>query len=320
MISWAGYCGRSATGRGHQPECSRRWTQSPSLEWLEPLARTDFGHFDLARFGVTPDKKVNRKLAFSLIARPSPFEPKPWMTLVSGGSGGRPWDNVMWNIARWLIRHLDDPNLLLWLVKQGGQLHSELIEHIRRTMDGLAKLESAGKTEKLEDIRAKAPNAIPRPAMRKLWDLVLTGRAKSAEDDRGLYQWRERFSRDGLTTSLRLELREKLTPRVALSEPFDWPTDDRRGGRRRQNQKSRRTENRAVRTIRSLGLAGATPKRGLEKGARGLTTRLQRVAGGRARSNARSGRDRRDRTTCPMCINRQSVSTRRTTHCRTGQP
>ena len=201
----------------------------PSLEWLEPLARTDFGHFDLARFGVTPDKKVNRKLAFSLIARPSPFEPKPWMTLVSGGSGGRPWDNVMWNIARWLIRHLDDPNLLLWLVKQGGQLHSELIEHIRRTMDGLAKLESAGKTEKLEDIRAKAPNAIPRPAMRKLWDLVLTGRAKSAEDDRGLYQWRERFSRDGLTTSLRLELREKLTPRVALSEPFDWPTDDEEG-------------------------------------------------------------------------------------------
>ena len=62
--------------------------------------------------------------------------------------------------------------------------------------------------------------------MRPLWDLMLTGRIKSTGDDRGLYDWRRRFSRGGLTTGLRLELREKLTPRVRLSEPFGWPTDD----------------------------------------------------------------------------------------------
>ncbi len=40
--------------------------------------------------------------------------------------------------------------------------------------------------------------------------------------DLDLYRWMERFRRDGLTTSLRLELRDSLTPRVSLREPFRW--------------------------------------------------------------------------------------------------
>lgn len=38
--------------------------------------------------------------------------------------------------------------------------------------------------------------------------------------DLDLYRWMDRFRRDGLTTSLRLELRDSLTPRVSLREPF----------------------------------------------------------------------------------------------------
>lgn len=41
-----------------------------------------------------------------------------------------------------------------------------------------------------------------------------------------IYGWRERFSREGLTSALRLELREILTPRVRISPPFRWPDDD----------------------------------------------------------------------------------------------
>ena len=38
----------------------------------------------------------------------------------------------------------------------------------------------------------------------------------------GLHQWSKRFQREGLTPSVRLELRELLTPRVVLSAPIRW--------------------------------------------------------------------------------------------------
>jgi hypothetical protein len=40
-----------------------------------------------------------------------------------------------------------------------------------------------------------------------------------------LYRWREVFRRDGLTSTVRLALREALSPRVALREPFRWPEE-----------------------------------------------------------------------------------------------
>lgn len=44
--------------------------------------------------------------------------------------------------------------------------------------------------------------------------------------DFDLYRWLDRFRRDGLTTSLRLELRDCLTPRVSLREPFRWTAQE----------------------------------------------------------------------------------------------
>jgi hypothetical protein len=132
----------------------------------------------------------------------------------------------MWHLARWLIRHLNDPALLLWLVKHGGQLHDDLVWWIEYRLDELAKLERDGNTDELARIRAGAPNAIPGPLMRTLWRLLLTGRVKSRLRDFDLYRWRDRFKRDGLTATLRLELRAMLTPRVSLREPFRWPAED----------------------------------------------------------------------------------------------
>ena len=56
--------------------------------------------------------------------------------------------------------------------------------------------------------------------MRTLWRLVLSRRTEVAADDRNLNGWCSRFKRHGLTAALRLELREKLTPRVRLRKPF----------------------------------------------------------------------------------------------------
>lgn len=200
----------------------------PSLDWLEPLSEPRYLHSDLGRFGVQSKTAVDDKLDFSLVHRPSPYHLAPWMCIADTGAGvrGSRWDEVMRQLALWLIRHLDNPALILWLVKRGGQPHDDLIWWIERRLDELGKFERDGNTTELARIRANSPKAIPGPLMRTLWRLMLTGRVKSSFRDFDLYRWRDQFRRDGLTATLRMELREMLTPRISLRAPFRWPAED----------------------------------------------------------------------------------------------
>lgn len=195
----------------------------PSLDWLLDAFATDrYGHTDLVRFGVPPRDNADPKLRFSLIHRPAPYPLAPPMRLVAGGIAATQWDDVMSQLARWLVRHLNDPRLVLWIAERGGQLHEQWIWQIEHRLDELAQLERDGKTSELADIRAHAPNAIPVPLMRTLWRLLLSGRVKSPWREPDLYRWKSRLKREGLTATVRLELRELLSPKVRLSKPFRW--------------------------------------------------------------------------------------------------
>lgn len=199
----------------------------PSLDWLEPLSEELYRHADLGRFSVPPQTTVDDKLAYSLISRPAPYPLAPWMRIVDAGHRSSHWDAVMFQLARWLLRHLDDPKLLIWLIKHGGQLHDQLIWLIEGRLGELDKLANVVNTNELDRIRANAPNAIPRPAMRTLWRLLLNGHVKSGVRDLSLYRWLDQFKHDGLTASVRLALRETLTPCLSLREPFRCSgTDD----------------------------------------------------------------------------------------------
>ena len=200
----------------------------PSLDWLEPLGEEGFHHEDLNRFGVPPKTTVDKNLAFSLTRRPAPYDLAPKMALANTGVRDTRYDNVMRQLARWLIRHLNNPTLLLWLVKQGGKLHTEMADRVAHRMDELAKLEHLGKIKELDHIRRYAPDAVPDAQMRTLWGLLLSGRVKTVREDLDLYRWSRKLRRDGLTTVLRLELREMLSPRVSLRDRFPWPFDDDR--------------------------------------------------------------------------------------------
>jgi len=199
----------------------------PPLDWLlEAFSDERFQHSDLARFGVPPLAEVDSKLRFSLVRRPASYDRAPPMLLASGGIIGSQWDDVMFNMARWLVRHLDDPRLIIWIAERGGQMHDRwpwLIEH---ELDRFASLAREGKTSELDEIRLHAPKAIPGPLMRTLWRLLLSSRVKSPWHDPDLYRWKGRLKREGLTATLRLELRELLAPKVVLKKPFRWGDDD----------------------------------------------------------------------------------------------
>ncbi len=198
----------------------------PSLDWLYAFSEERYLHCDLERFGVHPYAKLDNKLAFSFICRPAPYNRAPLMSLVSGGVADSQLDKVMYQIARWLVRYLNDPALILWLAPRGGMLHNQLIFLIEQALDRYFRLEQEGKTDELEEIRINAPNAIPTTLMRKLWCLLLSGRVKSLFCDLDLYGWKDRLKRDGMTTSLRMELRELLAPKIMLRKPFRWSEND----------------------------------------------------------------------------------------------
>lgn len=195
----------------------------PSLDWLvEAFSDERFQHSDVARFRVNSHDELDAQLRFSLIRRPAPHDLASPMLLASGGITSCKWDEVMSHLARWLVRHLGDPRLVIWIAQRGGQLHDRwpwLIEH---ELDRFALLEREGKTAELEEIRTQAPKAIPGPLMQTLWRLLLSGRVKSYWRANDLYRWKNRLKRNGLTATLRLELHEVLAPQVTLNSPLRW--------------------------------------------------------------------------------------------------
>lgn len=195
----------------------------PSLDWLlEAFSEERFQHCDLAHFGVPPRAEVDAKLRFSLVHRPAPYDHSPPMLLASGHITASRWDDVMFHLARWLVRHLDDPGLVIWIAQRGGQLHDRLLWLIEHELDRLAALERDGAIAELGEIRSHAPKSIPGPLMRTLWGLLLSGRVKTRWRDTDLYSWKARLNREGVTTTLRLRLRELLAPQVTLKKPFRW--------------------------------------------------------------------------------------------------
>jgi hypothetical protein len=195
----------------------------PSLDWLlDAFSEERFGHGDLAHYGVPPREEVDPQLRFSLTRRPAPYDHSPFMLLASGGATSGQWDDVMIQMARWLVRHLDDPRLVIWIAQRGGQLHDSWSWWIERELDRFAQLEREGKTAELQEIRLQAPKAVPGPLMQTLWRFLLSGRVKSFRRDPDLYRWKDRLKRDGLTATVRLQLRGLLEPQVSLKKPFRW--------------------------------------------------------------------------------------------------
>jgi SIR2-like domain len=200
----------------------------PPIEWLEAFSENCFSHSDLSQFGIPPFQKPDGSLKFSLIHRPVNYSQAPWMMLTSHGASGSNWDAVMVNIASWLMRHLNNPQLLLWLTERGDRLPNKLVRMVEWQLDRFAKLEREGDTTELASIRASSPHAIPSPPMRTLWRLLIAGRVKLSQKDSELYSWKTKLDRDGLTITLRFELRELLAPKIKLKNPLRsfWDGDD----------------------------------------------------------------------------------------------
>lgn len=194
----------------------------PPLGWLDSFKKARYGVEDAERFGFGVSGTSSKKLAFSLLSRPFPSGQAPRMSLSSEKPDGYGnVDEIMTALAYWLTRHLNDPTLASFLIDEGGDLEGYMKRDLRWQLNRIRDLEEEGNTKALDLIRKDAPNAIPSPAMRTVWDLMLAGLlAKQPFSSHASYDWEYNFKRHGLTPGLRLRLRELLSPRISLGGPI----------------------------------------------------------------------------------------------------
>lgn len=200
-----------------------RLNPPPPLEWLHLFGDNRFKQDDLPRFGGDSFAFAReRDFSFSVVERPTPCELAPWMRLASHRHQSGKWDKVMQHLGEWLLRHMDDPNLILWLAGRGGCVHNEFTTMAESRLRQIAEWERNNKEEELAEMRAASPKSIPSPPMRVLWRLLLSGRMCADGDSLQLYDWQDRLRYEGLSIFLRLRLREMLSPRIAVGEFFSW--------------------------------------------------------------------------------------------------
>lgn len=205
---------------GLPAKCFAQLNPTPSLDWLDVFTSKCFGHNDLTCFGVQPQGKINESLSFSLLQRPASYMSVPAMSVVTNGLSGD-WDEVMPPLAYWLTRHLGNPKLLLWVVSNGGQLHRRWRRLVENALSRFDSMMCDGQFIEIDEVKVQSQYAIPDPMMRTLWRLLLLGRIKCSDCDGNIFQWMSRLGREPLNVMLRLELRELLTPKIALRKPYN---------------------------------------------------------------------------------------------------
>ena len=187
----------------------------PKIEWLKVFSENRFNRDDLPSFGVEPDANTRSPLTFSLIHRPTPSSSAYNMSLFRRKDDRNRWDDVMRQICKWLLRHLDNPELFLWIIKNGKELHPEMKEEIQHFLYHL-KLGKSSQSIKFATIRNSMETS-PRPAMIILWNLYLTGRVGSNKYIDNNVDIQNLLKEQGINASTRVKLIELLTPKLQFS-------------------------------------------------------------------------------------------------------
>jgi len=160
-----------------------------------------------------------------LFAEMEPVPPFSWLAAVIEPNWLR-WKQhpkIQVRIHQWLIRHLDNPELALFLARRPDWKTTNLVLQINEQLKKIHKWETEDKTAELNALCSSSPAGNPRPAMRTFWRLFLADRiARSNDISFELNTWTDQVRRDVLTPSLRSSLREHLTPRVELKGLFRY--------------------------------------------------------------------------------------------------
>ena len=109
----------------------------PPLEWLDVFIEKRYEHVDLVRFQVSDYPKTlsnKQPVKFSLLHRPTSSEQGPWQSPLTSNAEVQ-LDAVVFQLCLWMVRHLDQPKLLLIVAMHGGKVHGAFKRLIQEQLD-----------------------------------------------------------------------------------------------------------------------------------------------------------------------------------------
>lgn len=182
----------------------------PSWEWIKVLVSREFDFDDLKSFGhkTIPNQEPDDYVNFSLLEPKLKFEYSPncMISKISDLSRTDGFLSVEF-FYRWIVRHLDNPEVALWFAGQSGKFNTRMKHLI---------------VDELQRLRGTEGNPDPPipPVMRSVWELFLSDEIvlynfiNNIED--GIFDWEKQFERNGLTPLLKRRLEKILVPKFKI--------------------------------------------------------------------------------------------------------
>ncbi len=204
---------------------------SPSLAWLDVLNRIKLKKSDLLRFDID-DSGFDDKFQFSLFRRPTKSAFSPAMAFSSLHVSESRWDKVMEYLAVWFKHHLNNPDLLLFLLKSGGTIHSQLQRLINNEIEEQRTKRAIEDNNYFERREAHSLDSVISDKMMLVWELVLAGYCELSPNNINLYSWTEKYKLSHLSTASKRELRKILSPKIEFKKPYSSRGKDTSNGLR----------------------------------------------------------------------------------------
>jgi hypothetical protein len=196
-----------------------RFDPLPPLDWLKVFERNQFTEEDLPRFGIQayPGKSFPD---YSLISRPASYRSANVGLFHSESR----WDNIMSSIAHWLLRHLGNVELLLYIDK-GLPISLQLRCFLGERLAEIDKHFAESDQKWLDDQRQISPHAIPGVKLRGYWRLLL--RKSSPLDDcvQSWDRWLSSLKYLGLVQSVRASFLRLFEPVPEFKKSLIWYSD-----------------------------------------------------------------------------------------------
>ncbi len=191
------------------------------FSWLYALNDTKYKGKDLSLFGISCQ---NLDEEYSIINRPVAEKNKiPIQSIVSNRYEYEYdySDNIFEGIYNWLLRHINNPDLIIWISKNGGLLNINFKNKIIRQLNKFDEWETENNVKsnlEKEQYLLDNPNGIPNQEMRILWDLVLSDKLCKFRDYLNLYRNSNNFKKNGINISNKNLLIKALTSFVIIEK------------------------------------------------------------------------------------------------------
>lgn len=202
---------------------------APDLEWLNALSKIKLKREDLSRFGVF-DNSFSEDLTFNLFNRPAKSSHSPNMALSRHSYAETKWDEVMQHLGNWLSRHLNNPDLVIFIIKHGGILNSQFRWKINTDIEEQKEKIKKGDNEYFEQLKSFSPDAVVSDEMLVVWSLVLAGYCEQSNNTLDLYSWTDKYKNSGITTALKKEIRSILSPKIQFKKPYNYSSIEPKQG------------------------------------------------------------------------------------------